>query len=89
MKHFGVKVVAVESIIVKVPVTWPDGKVTDAPREQKFARCSASGARVHMVPLMPEDEVPVVGARMKLLVPGPIDGSGARPILVERTASLI
>lgn len=84
MKHFGVKVIAVESLIVKAPVTWPDGKVTEAPREQRFAKCTASGKRVHMVPLMPEDDVPAVGARMKLLVPGPTDGDGARPILVDR-----
>ena len=84
MKKFGVRVVAIESMLVKVPVTWPDGKVTEAPKEQTFARCTASGKRVHMVPLMPEDEVPRVGAKMKLLVPGPADGAGARPILMER-----
>ncbi len=84
MKRFGVKVIAIESQIVKVPVTWPDGKVTESPREQRFARCSAKGASVHMVPLMPEDDVPSVGSRMKLLVPGPTDGSNARPILVDR-----
>ena len=84
MKRFGVRVVSVESILVKVPVQWPDGKVTEAPREQKFAKCTASRSRIHMVPLMPEDDVPAVGARMKLLVPGVIDGPGARPILVDR-----
>jgi hypothetical protein len=84
VKHFGVRVVALESQLVKVPVTWPDGKVTEAPKEQLFARCSAKGRSVHMVPLMPEDDVPAVGARMKLLVPGPADGAGARPILMER-----
>lgn len=88
MKHFGVRVVAIESILVKVPVTWPDGKVTEAPKEQSFAKCTASGKRVHMVPLMPEDDVPKVGARMKLLVPGPLDGADARPILVGRGDSL-
>lgn len=85
MKHFGVKVVSVESIIVKVPVTWPDGNVTEAPREQRFAKCTASGNRLHMVPLMPEDDIPRVGARMKLCVPGANDGRDVRPILMERT----
>ena len=84
MKHFGVRVVAVEKMLVKVPVTWPDDKVTEAPREMPFARCTASGKRVHMVPLLPEDDVPKVGARMKLCVPGPTDGRDARPILMER-----
>jgi hypothetical protein len=84
VKHFGVRVVAIESMLVKVPVTWPDGAVTEKPVEQSFARCTASGRRVHMVPLMPEDDVPSVGARMKLCVPGPTDGRDARPILMER-----
>jgi hypothetical protein len=84
VKKFGVRVVAVESQLVKAPVTWPDGTVTQAPREQLFARCTASGKRVHMVPLMKEDDVPRVGARMRLWVPGPTDGEGARPILVDR-----
>ena len=84
MKRFGVRVVSVESILVKVPVQWPDGKVTEAPREQKVAKCTASRSRIHMVPLMPEDDVPSVGARMKLCVPGPTDGRDARPILMER-----
>lgn len=84
MKKFGVRVVAVETQVVKVPLTWPDGKVTEAPREQLFARCSAKGRSVHMVPLLPEDDVPEVGARMRLLVPGPADGADTRPILVER-----
>lgn len=88
MKHFGIRVVAVKKMLVKVPVTWPDGKVTEAPREMSFARCTASGRRVHMVPLMAEDEVPKVGARMKLLVPGPLDGADARPILVGRGGDL-
>ena len=84
MKHFGVKVVAIESILVTVPVKWPDGNVTEKPQEQLFAKCTAARSRVHMVPLMPEDDVPSVGARMKLCVPGPTDGRDARPILMER-----
>jgi hypothetical protein len=88
VKRFGVRVVAIENILVDVPVKWPDGKTTMASREQSFARCSASGKRVHMVPLMPGDDVPAVGARMKLLVPGPTDGQGARPLLIDRGGDL-
>ena len=80
MRHFGVRVVAVES----VPVSLADEKTIIKPREQLFARCSAKGGSVHMVPLIPEDEVPPIGARMKLCVPTVSDGKGARPILVER-----
>lgn len=84
MKKFNVRVVEVETQLVKVPVTWPDGHVTEKPVEQLFARCTAAGKNVHMVPLMPEDDVPAVGARMKLCVPTAADGPGARPLLMER-----